>query len=91
MKKIMCETCKLQMVPDRSVCYTSNPPQYDYKCFKCGQVKLVADDLPLEGEALFRKINNLDEGITQLNERKSVWLSETMDGMGTENSIFLED
>jgi len=51
----------------------------------------VADDLPLEGEALFRKINNLDEGITQLNERKSVWLSETMDGMGTENSIFLED
>jgi predicted RNA-binding Zn-ribbon protein involved in translation (DUF1610 family) len=32
----LCPKCKSEMVRNDSFCYTSNPPQYEYVCKKCG-------------------------------------------------------
>jgi len=47
MKKVICKYCGSKAIADTSIVLTSNPPQYNVDCPKCGRIYMFCSEINL--------------------------------------------
>ena len=58
-QELHCDDCEVEM-ERQSIIYPSNPPQFEYKCPKCGKTIITRESYPIIGYTDFEEIKNFN-------------------------------